>query len=958
MYPTRPVFRGGAMFQMSLAGHSPESLPQVAEAEKTGEFGGKPFLSTVRAERGHPSPRGGSKEPFVTGPTLSSMVQGLSLEAAPGPPLAVCSGRGIAGRGVGNMSMKSKVDVLRQQMHTGLRGGPAGDSKVQPMLPGRGNCVESEKPFWGLDKTSILGRGRAYTDPFSSTAESCFPAPSIQPDPPPIVSDEPVDKKEPLMKQGSKGVVIPLALNLIQIHCKNEAVYQYHVTFSPNIECKGMRLGMLKEHQSVIGDISAFDGSLLYLPIKLSQNINLKCERKTDGMEVNLKIQMTKVLEPSSELCIPFYNIIFRKVMKILDMKLVGRNFYDPTSATVLQQYRLQIWPGYATSIRRTDGGLFLLVDAVHKVIRNDSVLNFMHRIYQQSQENFQDECTKQLIGNVIITRYNNKNYRIDDIDWNKTPQSSFTMSDGKEITFLEYYSKNYGITIRELDQPLLIYRVEKRKNPPGKLQEGEILLVPELSFLTGIPEKMRKDFRIMKDLTQKVNMSPEQHHAALHQLLSRIEKNEAAHKELSRWGLFLDGDVYRTTGRILPMERVNLKKCSFKTSEDLNWTKEISRESCISAVPIHFWALFYPKRAMEQAHELVSMLQKISGPLGIPLAAPIWKELKDDRIETYARAMKSLLSSEGSIQLVVCIITGAKDDLYRAIKRLCNVQNPVPSQVINVRTITTQYAKLRSIAQKILLQINCKLGGELWGVDIPLKQLMVIGIDVYHDPSRGKRSVMGFVASTNLILTRWYSRVVFQTAHQEIIDSLKVCLVAALQKFHEVNHNLPEKIVIYRDGVSDGQLKIVESYEIPQLEKCFEAFNNYNPKMVVFVVQKQISTNIYSPVGQQLSTPPPGTVLDHTATYQDWVDFYLIAHYSPQGCGIPTHYVCVWNTANLTPDHMQRLTFKLCHLYWNWPGTIRVPAPCKYAHKLAFLSGHVLHHEPSIELCEKLFFL
>lgn len=27
--------------------------------------------------------------------------------------------------------------------------------------------------------------------------------------------------------------------------------------------------------------------------------------------------------------------------MKILDMKLVGRNFYDPTSATVLQQYRL-----------------------------------------------------------------------------------------------------------------------------------------------------------------------------------------------------------------------------------------------------------------------------------------------------------------------------------------------------------------------------------------------------------------------------------------------------------------------------------------------------------------------------------------------------------------------------------------------------------------------------------------
>lgn len=52
------------------------------------------------------------------------------------------------------------------------------------------------------------------------------------------------------------------------------------------------------------------------------------------------------------------------------------------------------------------------------------------------------------------------------------------------------------------------------------------------------------------------------------------------------------------------------------------------------------------------------------------------------------------------------------------------------------------------------------------------------------------------------------------------------------------------------------------------------------------------------------------------------------------------------------------RLTFKLCHLYWNWTGTIRVPAPCKYAHRLAFLSGQYLHSEPGIQLSDKLFFL
>ncbi|XP_054853826.1 piwi-like protein 2 [Eublepharis macularius] len=886
------------------------------------------------------------------------MFRGLGFETLLRPPL----GRGILGRGISDVEIKPKVESPDQFGVTQPRLGPAGDSTVERTLLGRGRVLglkESETPLIALGRSTVaLGRAQGNTSALNvgvlQSATLNKPSPEI----PLAVSDEHLERKEPLMKQGSKGIPVPLAINVVKIHCQNEAVYQYHVTFSPNVECKSMRFGMLKEHKSVTGDVTAFDGSILYLPIKLAQSIDLKCQRRTDGVEISVKIQMTKILEPSSDLCIPFYNVVFRRVMKILDMKTVGRNFFDPTSATVLQQYRLQIWPGYAASIRRTDGGLFLLADVIHKVIRSDSVLDFMHAIYQQSRENFQDECTKQLIGNIIITRYNNNTYRIDDIDWNKTPKDGFTMFDGKDITFVDYYSKNYGITVRDLDQPLLIHRPNERKNPPGKLQKGEILLVPELSFLTGIPEKMKKDFRIMKDLSQQINLSPKQHYISLSQLLKRIEMNEVAHNELARWGLNLDKDICKAKGRVLPLERINLKKSSFTTSEELNWNKECTRESCISAVPIHFWALFYPKRAFDQARDLVSMLQKVSGPLGIQLTTPAWRELKDDRIESYAKAIKSVLNTEGTVQLVVCIISGTRDDLYGVIKKLCCVQSPVPSQVINVRTITTQPNKLRSIAQKILLQINCKLGGELWGIDIPLKQLMVIGMDVYHDPSRGKRSVVGFVASINHTLTRWYSRVIFQTPHQEIIDSLKVCLVTALQKFYEVNHCLPEKIVVYRDGVSEGQLKMIESYEIPQLQKCFEAFENYDPKMVVFVVQKKISTNIYAAATDYFTTPPPGTVVDHTVTCRDWVDFYLIAHHARQGCGIPTHYVCVKNTANLSPDHMQRLTFKLCHMYWNWPGTIRVPAPCKYAHKLAFLSGQVLHHEPAIELCEKLFFL
>ena len=86
-----------------------------------------------------------------------------------------------------------------------------------------------------------------------------------------------------------------------------------------------------------------------------------------------------------------------------------------------------------------------------------------------------------------------------------------------------------------------------------------------------------------------------------------------------------------------------------------------------------------------------------------------------------------------------------------------------------------------------------------------------------------------------------------------------------------QMNHCLPKKIVVYRDGVSDSQLDTVLKYEIPQMQKCFDTFENYQPSMVVMVVQKQISTNFYTLTAEQFTSPPPGTVIDHTVTSSDW---------------------------------------------------------------------------------------
>ncbi|XP_061585786.1 piwi-like protein 2 [Cololabis saira] len=884
------------------------------------------------------------------------------------------------GRGTLALGRGALGDGKLQDAPAGVSSAPEETGKVGDVM-GRGSSLSP--PMVGLGRAAMpqlaMGRGRALLPPFPpGQLKSISPTPDpqtnlhSQPSFPGAVPStqeatalSPAKEelkmevlREPLNKAGTKGSSITISSNHIPIKCRNEAVYQYHVTFTPNVESMGMRFGMMRDHRSTTGEVMAFDGSILYLPLNLKQVAVLKSVRKTDNEEIEIKIQMKKILPPHSDLCIPFYNVVLRRVMKIIGMKQVGRNHYNPENAIILAKHRLQVWPGYSTAIKHTDGGLYLSVDVSQKVLRNESVLDIMNTLYHQSKENFQDECTKELIGSIVITRYNNRTYRIDGIEWNKSPQDTFTLMNGTTTTFLEYYSKNYGITIKEMNQPLLLHRPKEQSRPGGKqIITGEILLVPELSFMTGIPDRMRKDFKAMRELTMHINVSSEQHTHSIKQLLKNICTNADSKKELSRWGLEVGLDIPKINGRTLPVETICLQSATFTTGTDASWSREIVRDSSISSIPLHIWAIFYPRRAAEQAEELVSTFSKVAGPIGVRLDRPIRVELRDDRTETYLKSIHSHLASEPKMQLVVCIITGNRDDLYSAIKKLCCVKTPIPSQAINVRTIS-QSQKLRSIAQKILLQVNSKLGGELWTVNVPLKNLMVIGVDVHHDTSKSHQSVMGFVASVNSSLTRWYSRVTFQTPTEELINGFRVCFLAALQKYYEVNHNLPEKIVVYRDGVSDSQLKMVEQYEIPQLIKCFDRFPSYEPKLVFIIVQKRISTAFYSCFSSGYVASPPGTVLDHTLTERNWVDFYLMAHSIRQGCSFPTRYISLYNTANLTPDHLQRLTFKMCHLYWNWPGTISVPAPCKYAHKLAFLTGQYLHSEPGIQLSDKLFFL
>lgn len=60
----------------------------------------------------------------------------------------------------------------------------------------------------------------------------------------------------------------------------------------------------------------------------------------------------------------------------------------------------------------------------------------------------------------------------------------------------------------------------------------------------------------------------------------------------------------------------------------------------------------------------------------------------------------------------------------YDAIKKFLSSDCPVPSQCVLSRTLHRP-GIMRSVATKVALQMACKLGGELWAVEIPVRTFL-----------------------------------------------------------------------------------------------------------------------------------------------------------------------------------------------------------------------------------------
>lgn len=206
-----------------------------------------------------------------------------------------------------------------------------------------------------------------------------------------------------------------------------------------------------------------------------------------------------------------------------MNFERVGRNCFNPAGAKHFNNHGLEVWPGFYSAMQKLEIGPLIMIDLTNKVIRKDTVLSFIQDLEQKRKS--RDVINDELKFRVVVTSYGKtkKTYRVEKIDFDKNPESTFQLKDGTECSFAEYYQKQYNISIREFNQPLIISKNEKTGT--------EIALIPEICEMTGLTDQHRANFNLMKDLATVLHKPPRERREEAKNLIAQLQSQERVKK-------------------------------------------------------------------------------------------------------------------------------------------------------------------------------------------------------------------------------------------------------------------------------------------------------------------------------------------------------------------------------------------------------------------------------------------
>ena len=847
-----------------------------------------------------------------------------------------------------------------------------------------------------ISQKSLQSDTKASVTPFTFTFTSTTTQPSLSSKNDQSVSDSDSIIEKDLTPLGNPNLKnlkyieteIPIYANLYKIELeRNYTLYEYAVNFAHEKDDKYTLSTPFK--QRIINTVSSkiahnfknfiFIGGALFSEQKVEGGTQISCQYHSveyliDIQPTSKKIEMSK----DSKMMMKQYNegkgeiktifeIIVKEILRHNPSLIKDANsYFDKSHEKELQaqeEYNdINIVNGYDTKVMILDSGIYLNVDKKTKISSKLNCLQLIQTFIHDLKKPTKDEikAVNDWFENKTIETFfqNHRRLYVTNVNFERNPGNTTKKCEKGAISFSNYYDEFCQQKLNP-NSPLLYVRKKKS----GK--DG-FFYPPELCVMVGLTDEMLADRGLTKEITRLTKLNPTDKMDFISNIVNYMnDKNSIIYtkiidgekKEVRLKSAFETKELYglkiveakevdKFTGRIMSLPELNGENGRIK---NLGRTFKVFK-----AKPITSLCLFHYKNEKD-ARYLKQIMSKAKEEYGIILAKNDFKHVDSDSFDDWMLLVDKCIKTK-KYNIITFLINDYLDNigLYSKLKFYTQEQKGVVTQFIKTKSLKKNGL---SVVSNILIQMNTKIGGTScvadFNEDIKKENLMIVGVDSSGYEDNGKLfQNISFCASLDEYFTNYVNKKTTVTIDDYDNTQFPIAnfMEIALAEYFKIHKKFPSGVIIYRQGISGGQKNYLKN-EIEQLIKIFGGesdkkwLKDIKIKYYYVLVNKKPSLKFFEKDTYNkknrnndkgiYDNPESGLLIYDKLINSDKFEYYIQPQKVTQGTATPTCFQVEYGNMNC-PEILPKLTFDLCFLYSNWRGPVRVPAPLKYAEKLA----------------------
>ncbi|KAI1729818.1 piwi domain-containing protein [Ditylenchus destructor] len=531
----------------------------------------------------------------------------------------------------------------------------------------------------------------------------------------------------------------------------------------------------------------------------------------------------------------------------------------------------------------------------------------------------------------------------------NQTARGTPLDVQGQKVSVEEYYNTKYEIVLRWPEAPLA-----------AALERGRTNYYPlEVCFVKDFQRAQitQLNAREVAAMIRACAVPPP--------ILKRqTERNvEALELHTSRYlstaGIKITATPLTAAARRLPNPAIQYRGGNIETNEDGKWQL---KDSFVVPATCEKWAMYMipggtgeaDRRNRFTIENLVSFSKefvRMCLACGMQIGAPADIRQINSTVEEVEKTMD--ICKEEKCDLVFFVTADAITNLHNVLTQDLKMNNAFE--------ITTRGKP--DTMRNIVCKTNQKLGGLNYTVIIkdPATRSMIeaatlfIGLGVSHAGAMGNYerargatsdipSVIGYAANMKGDPFDFIGDYVFdESRRDEKFSTVATIVTNCIERFRKNRNQDPARVIMYRNGTSEGQYGMALQYEVPLIKHALQDLGLPECKLTVLVSQKMHNIRLFTspmPEKTEISLPngrtkkinvniKPGTVVDSQLTHPIQSEFYLNSHLAIQGTARTPRYTVLLDESKFPMDIIESFTYGLsyAHQIINSPTSLPSPA-------------------------------